>query len=150
MPRIEKTWVNRKPSEFPPVMANRRPSDYEDDLHRGTIEFSPEWFNYSYHKVVIPAGTVIRKANFTQVEPKTDCITIDGEGTVTFIDCNLGNVLLKRNFVLEHCNTTQSDLVEEDDAEMGVVEKRQFICSHPDEYDENRVKPPRRVTSRNY
>lgn len=141
----DKTWKDRKHGKFPPVTFDERPSDYDDDLHRGTIEFNPNWFNYSYHNVIIPAGTVVREANFTQCEPKTDCITVEGQGTITFIDCNLGNVKLDPSWILERCNTVQSYLVEKD--RFGIIrEARHYVCRHPDELDPNHEKPPNRIT----
>lgn len=81
-------------------------NDYQDDKHRGTVDYTPACHNYSFHKVIIPDGTIIKETNFTQREMDTDAI--QGEN-LTFIDCNMVNVRIKASWHLESCNTTTVD-----------------------------------------
>ncbi len=78
--------------------------DYKNDFDRGTVEYNFQSKNYSFHKVVIPNGTIIKEANFTQKEPHTDCIA--GKN-LTFIECNLVNVELDPTWTVIDCNTAQ-------------------------------------------
>lgn len=87
-----------------PVSENIRPVDYESEVKRGTLNYSPDWKNYSFHDVVIPDGTEVRDCNFAQHQANTDCIT--GENLI-FIDCNLVNVKLHGSWTLLGCNNTQ-------------------------------------------
>jgi hypothetical protein len=85
-------------------------NDYVDDLDRGTVEFNPEKGNrfggkdvlkarnYSYHKVIIPNGTIIKGVNFSQKNPHTDAI--NGKN-LHFINCNLNNVELDNSWTFE-------------------------------------------------
>lgn len=79
-------------------------NDYEHDFARGTVEYTPRSRNYSYHSVVIPDGTIIVEANFTQKEPNTEAIT--GKN-LTFIGCNLVNNKIDPTWILETTNITQ-------------------------------------------
>lgn len=73
-------------------------NDYANDFRRGTVEYSDKCFNYSFHKVVIPDGTVIKGKNFSQVTPDTEAIS--GKN-ITFIECNLCNVKIDPTWVLQ-------------------------------------------------
>jgi len=86
-------------------------NDYVDDKHRGTLLFNEEkgnpfapkklkMRNYSFHKVIIPDGTVIEGVNFTQAEPHT--AAIEGKN-LTFRQCNLKNVEIDKSWKLEDC-----------------------------------------------
>jgi len=86
-------------------------NDYVDDKHRGTVHFNDErgnmfdksalkMRNYSFHKVIIPDGTVVEGCNFTQAEPHTEAI--QGKNLV-FKQCNLKNVEIDPSWTLESC-----------------------------------------------
>lgn len=131
-----KGWRSRREGEFPPVASIVRPSDYDNDLDRGTIDYDPEWRNYSFHKVRIPANAVVRNCNFAQANPDTVAITVVGNpSTVTFIDCNLMNVRILPGWNLQGCNNCQKWLVEIDNPDFGQegqpekIEERVFIAS---------------------
>lgn len=79
-------------------------NDYQHDCDRGTVEYTPKSMNYSFHKVIIPDGTVIRNTNFTQKEPHSQAI--QGKN-LTFIDCNLVNVEKDISWILQGCNNCQ-------------------------------------------
>ncbi|MBU2052447.1 hypothetical protein KKH13_04560 [Patescibacteria group bacterium] len=79
-------------------------NDYKHDYDRGTVEHTIKCRNYSFHKVVIPDGSVIREKNFTQVNPDTDAIS--GKN-ITFIECNLVNVKIDPTWIIQSCNTCQ-------------------------------------------
>lgn len=140
-------WRDRHPDEYPPVAADCRPADYAHDLDRGTLDYSTDWKNYSFHKVRIPAGTVIVGANFTQTQPDTAAITVIGvPSTVAFIDCNLGNVRLHPAWALKDCNTAQSWII----GDIEGNEERQWIARHPDDLPAMVVKPAKAVTMRGF
>lgn len=122
--------MDRKPGQWPPVTAKYQPNDYVDDLDRGTVEYDPIWTNYSFHKVTIPAGTVIRDCNFAQTVPLTNAIIVRGERSVTFFNCNLGNVALNPLMQISDCNTVQS-WVKEPVVNGDRVQTREFITDHP-------------------
>src|SRR3990167_9167589 len=86
------------------------PVDYKDELDRGTVDYDPKWQNYSYHKVKIPSGTVVKDCNFAQKFKNTNCITITRGTDVTFIGFNLVNVVVDSKWILQGCNNTQSDI----------------------------------------
>ena len=94
-----------------PVTATDKPEDYEHDYKRGTVDFDSKWRNYCYHIVIIPDGTVVKACNFSQIEPKVDCIK---GNNLTFEDCNLVNVEINPAWKLINCNTSQHWTVEED------------------------------------
>jgi len=94
-------------------------NDYTDDKHRGTVEYTPNCRNYSFHKVIIPDGTIIREANFTQRDIDTDAI--QGED-LNFIECNLVNVLINPSWKLESCNTCQVDFAKMEAEELKQAE----------------------------
>lgn len=112
-------WRDRRMSEFdPPVTKTVRPSDYVDERHRGTIEFSSTWHNYSFHRVKIADGTVVDGnllggCNFTQIAPATEAIVRDpGYGhNLTFQYCNLTNLQTHPDWIVENSNTAQVDFV---------------------------------------
>lgn len=124
-----KGWRTRRSGELP-VSNTARPSDYVDDVKRGTIEFRSDWFNYSRHKVKIPDGTIMqpnevgRRYNFSQMVPGTDCIDRStGFGhNLTFIKCNLVNVKTYDDWTIEASNQSQIDRVGEFDGEGAFVE----------------------------
>ena len=152
-----KGFRSRRLEEFPPVCDKIRPSDYDNDLRRGTIEFDIAWRNYSYHKVVIQDGTVVRGCNFSQIEPKTDCII--GEN-LTFIDCNLVNVDIKPSWTVQGCNTSQIWRVEEEFSELVTIDGNQvelkstivtneYISDHPSKVNKlTLIKPDKAITER--
>ena len=80
----------RRVGEFPPVGELIRPDDYVSDTERGTVEFSREWRNYAFHKIVVPDGAVIENCNFAQRVPDTEVFTANAPFTVR--NCNLVNV----------------------------------------------------------
>lgn len=138
----------REVGEFPPVTELYAPSDYLHLNSRGTIEYNSIWRNYSYHNVTIPADAIVRDCNFSQFVPSTSCISIVGDGTVTFIDCNMVNVALDSSWVMEGCNTCQSWVVIITDAENGDYEEREHICSHQDDLPDPLDPPSNAITTR--
>lgn len=72
-------------------------NDYKNDFDRGTVEYTPKCRNYSFHKVIIPDGTIIKETNFTQKEPYTQAI--QGRN-LTFIECNLANNLIDPDWTI--------------------------------------------------
>lgn len=143
----DRGWRDRRSAEWPPVCADCRPADYAHDLDRGTLDYSPDWKNYSFHKVRIPAGTTITGANFTQTQPDTPAITVLGNpATVTFVECNLGNVRIAPGWTLISCNTVQSWII----ADAVGNEERQWIARHPDDLPAMVVKPAKAVTMREF
>lgn len=111
---MTKGWRNRRAGEFkPPVASTMRPSDYKDDKDRGTIEYSKGWKNYSFHKIVIPSGTVISDSNFYQRKTGSDIFERSGQGVghnLTFKNCNLVNVKTYPDFIIEGCNNAQIEI----------------------------------------
>lgn len=79
-------------------------NDYKHDFDRGTVAWSFDCYNYSYHKVVIPDGTVIEDRNFAQLKPHTKAVT--GKNLI-FKECNLVNNEIDPTWVLENCNICQ-------------------------------------------
>lgn len=118
-------------------------NDYENDCKRGTVEYNERCSNYSYHKVVIPDGTIVQGKNFSQAAPDTDCII--GENLI-FIECNLCNVLINPSWVLNSCLimkqrqtileddgskdikslTIRTEVMGKDDLDYKVIEERTF------------------------
>jgi hypothetical protein len=92
-------------------------NDYKNDFERGTVIYTPKCRNYSYSKVIIPDGTIIKESNFTQKEPHTVAI---GGKNLTFIDCNLVNVQKDPTWTLQGSNNCQikrikkSEITQED------------------------------------
>ena len=112
----------------PPVTLLKRPADYVDELARGTVEFSPEWRNYSFHRVRVQAGTLVHRCNFTQAQPGASVIEVVGAGgPVVFSECNLANVLPPPGAMLDDCLTIQTWLLVDSDEE-GVCGRREFLC----------------------
>jgi hypothetical protein len=90
------------------IMKNFRPlkNDYVNNYSRGTVEFAGQennGANYSFHKVVIPDGSVIKDSNFIQRVPGTD--VIKGKNLI-FEDCNLVNVKVDPSWTLIQSNNT--------------------------------------------
>lgn len=79
-------------------------NDYHHDFDRGTVYYTPLNRNYSFHKVIIPDGTVVRNSNFTQ--KNSDTIAIEGKN-LTFIDCNLVNNAIDPSWILQESNIAQ-------------------------------------------
>lgn len=123
--------MERKPGQWPPVTGQYQPKDYEDDLNRGTVEYDPAWKNYSFHKVTISGGTVVRDCNFSQTTPLTKAFTIVGPGKVSFVDCNLTNVAIDSLIDAKDCNTHQS-WVKEPTLDGEKVQTREYLCDHPE------------------
>jgi len=153
-------WRDRRIGEYPPVAKDCRPADYTQDLSRGTLEYNVAWRNYSFHKINISAGTVIRRCNFSQAIPNTECIVVLGLPPVlTFIDCNLCNVKTKPEWILQNCLTVQSwiisvqqNIIDETGKIVGqeTIEKRQFIAQSSDELPQILTPPPNVITSRTF
>jgi hypothetical protein len=70
-------------------------NDYLDKYSRGTVKFDEKHRNYSFSKVVVPDGTIIKECNFTQRTPNTLAIT--GKNLV-FIGCNLTNNVIDKSW----------------------------------------------------
>src|SRR5574342_942676 len=142
-----KGWRHRRPGEFPPCMATIRPADYKDDFHRGTVEWSEEWKNYSYHTVLMPEGVLVRFCNFTQADPKTPALVpANVGGKITVKDCNLCNVAGSKDLTVTNCNMVQGWLVESTDPGTGdVLIERTFLASSPGAVTGTPTKPPNAV-----
>ena len=80
-------------------------NDYKDDFDRGSVEHTSKCRNYSFHKIVIPDGTVVKDTNFCQ---RTKRQAISGKN-LTFIECNLVNNIIDPSWRLEGCNTCEHD-----------------------------------------
>ena len=148
----DRGYIDRRTGTFdPPVSSLWRPADYVSDVKRGTIEYDPKWRNYSYHKVLIPDGTVIDgevlgACNFVQIAPDTDAIIrAFGFGhDLTFKDCNLSNVRTYDDWTLISCNTTQADKTGKFNADGSVdVENMILVGRESKEVDKDRVRPNR-------
>jgi hypothetical protein len=96
-------------------------NDYQHDFDRGSVHHTHKCRNFSFHKVIIPDGTVIREANFTQKDAHT--VAIEGKN-LTFIDCNLVNVEIDPSWTVQGCNTAQIKRVvtKQTDKEDGITE----------------------------
>jgi len=113
-------------------------NDYEHDFDRGTVEYTAQCRNYSFHKVLISDGATIRDTNFSQKEPHT--VAIEGKNLV-FIDCNLVNVEIDPSWTLSGCNTSQikriikkqEDIL--DDKNEVVAGKQKLVIAHQVEQD---------------
>ena len=92
-------------------------NDYEGDFDRGTVEYTPNCHNYSYHKVVMPDGTTIRETNFTQ---RTKWQAIEGKNLI-FESCNLVNVEIDPTWILKGCNTSEHDFTKDTDSEPVII-----------------------------
>lgn len=138
----EKGWREPRAGEIPAVKALVRPTDYDNDLKRGTVTYHDGLWNYSFHTVHIPDGTIVQERNFAQLEPNT--IGIVGQN-LTFIDCNLVNVAIDPSWTVQGCNTAQAWLVDENG-----VQKRQWICAHPSELKGNEIPPENIITARDF
>jgi sensor histidine kinase YesM len=91
-------------------------NDYKGDFDRGSVEFTLKCRNYSYHKIVIPDGSVIESRNFTQRKPNTQAII--GKN-LTFKECNLVNNVIDPSWTLISCNTSQIDIEEKEEVRDG-------------------------------
>ena len=99
-------------------------NDYFDDQHRGTVEYTPKCRNYSFHKVIIPDGTIIKEANFTQRD--IDTLAIEGKDLV-FVECNLVNNIIDPSWKLESCNTCQVDFAKREAEELAKIEAEKVV-----------------------
>jgi hypothetical protein len=107
-------------------------NDYVDDTSRGTVEFNTEkgnkfsgadelkCRNYSRHTVIIPDGTTVKGVNFSQIEPYTNAII--GKN-LTFISCNLKNVVIDKSWTLIDCLSIQARTREDKGQRIYEVEK---------------------------
>jgi len=88
-------------------------NDYVDKFNRGTVFLnmtSKKAKNYSYQKVIIPDGSVVKEKNFSQDKAHSDVIS--GKD-ITFIGCNLMNVEIDPSWILVN-SLTAHKLVEEE------------------------------------
>lgn len=130
---------------------NNLPEDYIDQYMRGTVNYDPSIKNYSFNKVFIENDTIIESSNFSQSEPRTEAI-INGKN-LTFINCNLVNVLIAESWILKNCLTAQSWIVPLKnpdnnnilDNEGNILQDRQYITDHPDNIDEQNIILPDEV-----
>lgn len=143
----EKGFRPFREDEKPILTPTVRPTDYGNDLKRGSVKANSEVKNYSFCNVEFSDGSTVIGHNFTQIQPDTDCIV--GEN-LTLIDCNLSNVRLNPSWTTIDCNTAQFWLVEEE-TEGKVKEVTQFLCAHPSELPnvESKV-PATAVLARNF
>mgnify|MGYP001562615416 CR=1 FL=1 len=148
-------WRDRQDDEYPLTTKDCRPARYRHDLQRGTVRFDPDWRNYSFHRVLIPAGTVVRpdargrSYNFSQAAPRTAAIVVEGiqpSGTppLTLIACNLVNVAIDLGWVIEGGNTAQSWLIVGDDGD----EEREYLVDHPSKLPAELTQPARAFIQR--
>lgn len=149
-----KGWRSRRAGEWPPVCNLIRPVDYEHDLDRGTLDYDPAWRNYSFHKVLIPARTIVRNCNLSQAVPNTICIMAPLLAVITFVECNLCNVRLRAAWVLQGCCTVQSWIVARTATDASgkdvVIEDREWIAAHPGDLPAILTPPANAVTSRGF
>lgn len=111
---LTRGYRDRRVGEFnPPVTKTSRPADYINPVDRGTIEFSSEWKNYSFHKIKVPDGIGLRDMNFTQISPDTDAFdrTLGFGHNLEFVECNLANVRVYDDWTVNGCFTAQIDFV---------------------------------------
>lgn len=101
-------------------------NDYKNDFERGTVEYNPKCRNYSFHKVIIPDGTVVRDTNFTQKEPHSQAI--QGKN-LTFIDCNLVNVEKDPTWIIQGSNNCQIKRIKKSEEDLAGGSKK-IIISH--------------------
>ena len=101
-------------------------NDYQNDFDRGTVDYTPRCRNYSFHKVVIPDGTIVRESNFFQKEPHSNAIT--GKN-LTFIGCNLINVEKDATWIIQDSNTCQIKRVKKSEEVLENGQKK-VIISH--------------------
>lgn len=99
-------------------------NDYKSDFDRGTVEYNSKCRNYSFHKVVIPDGTIIKDTNFTQKEPHTEAII--GKN-LTFIGCNLNNVEKDASWVFENSSNLQFKNIKVSEEDLGGNQKKVII-----------------------
>jgi len=91
-------------------------NDYIDENNKGSVAFVADKSldfagkyrmsisNYSRHKVVIPDGSIVEDANFSQKEPFTEAVF--GKN-ITFKNCNLVNVKIDASWIIQDSNTAQ-------------------------------------------
>lgn len=144
---LDRGFRARREDEFPPVSAFVRPDDYDNDCERGTVDYDPNFRNYSFHRVRVKPETEIRNCNFAQIAPDTPAIECDG--LLVFIDCNLTNCRLDSRWLVINGTTAQAWLVKERTAD-GERETRLFICSHPRELKGDETPPVNVILARDF
>lgn len=137
---IDKGWREPRADEIPGVKVLVRPSDYDNDLKRGTVNYHEGLWNYSYHSVTVPDGTTIEERNFTQLTPNTPAIT--GQN-LTFVNCNMLNVAIDPSWTVIGCNTAQAWFVDDNGRE-----RREWICAHPIDLTGKEEPPQNVITGR--
>jgi len=111
-------------------------NDYKNDYDRGTVEYTPKCRNYSFHKVIIPDGTVVRESNFTQKEPHTQAI--QGKNLV-FESCNLVNVQADPTWIITGSNNCQIKRIKKSEETLEDGSKK-IIISHQVEQEDKTYK----------
>lgn len=130
-------WRSRRIGELKPIVSSTmRPSDYQNNFHRGTVEHMANWKNYSFHEVEIPDGSEVIGRNFSQIATNTDAIIRKpGLGhNLTFRDCNLTNVKTYPDWTLIGSNNAQVDRVRDSDEPI-------FVAPKSGDVPADRVKP---------
>lgn len=138
----QKGFRSLRADELPQVTSKVRPSDYVHDLDRGTVDYKKEWYNYSYHTVIVPTGSTIIECNFAQCVPNTEAIIGDN---LTLIDCNLVNVKINPTWIVKGCLTVQSWVVDDNG-----TDDRLFICDHPSKLTGSEQEPLNVIKTRNF
>lgn len=72
-------------------------NNYKGNKNRGTVKYTKKCKNYSFHKVKIPDGEVVKDCNFTQKNPDTNAIRGD---YLILKDCNIFNVRVNPTWTL--------------------------------------------------
>lgn len=96
-------------------------NDYCDNYDRGSVDYSEKCKNYSFHKIIIPDGSVISGCNFSQRKPNTSAIS--GKN-ITFSECNLINNVIDETWKLNECNISQIDFEARELAEKAALEDK--------------------------
>ena len=107
-------------------------NDYKNDVDRGTVEYTSKCRNYSFHKVIIPDGTIVKESNFTQKEPHTQAI--QGKN-LTFIDCNLVNIETDPTWIMQGSNNCQIKRIKKSEETLADGSKK-IIISHQVEQED--------------
>lgn len=144
---IERGFRALRSDELPCISAVKRPDDYAHDLDRGSVEFHADWHNYSFLRVAIPDGTVVRNCNFRQASPNTGAIS--GKGLV-FEDCSLINVRIDPSWKTTGCNNAQAWLTTVDTDARGPRDKYVHICQYSHELKGDEKEPENVVKARDF
>ena len=102
-------------------------NDYQHDFNRGTVEYTPNCKNYSFHKIIIPDGTIIKESNFSQKEPHTQAII--GKN-LTFTKCNLVNIEPDATWIIQDSNNCQIKNIKKSESEIDSGKQKKVIVSH--------------------